>query len=354
MPKQQGKAGAEQEKPTHPLLSRNIRPLRNWHEWLARWEAAVSMEEMLGLLHTGFSDLLSRHEYGEPKYDGTDRLLCYFYIADGWEDHELLELPTDRGIYYSWRDADGRPPSKLRQQIARKAFDMLCPNFFKNPGGTTAFGPYGNCDREHVHYWESIVASERLLPVIQNFFRAEKERYGDSIRIRNLTKPWVRVSRSHNEELAIGFLLNLARFLWGHKVEVPPHYGDDEELKTQMQKEYAALRARIEDAKPWMIEVLALLDKLDILRERILELDAPCLKKLEEIALRTKMRCESVSEPRQARTLNEACYAGSRAAWFLKKYALLKAEHERLTAIRDAEREKAAADRKLKKLSTTR
>jgi len=328
---------------THPLLSREIRPLSNWHEWLVRWQAAVSIEEMLGLLHVGFNVSIGRHEHGEQEYDDIDRLVFYFSIADGWNDHYLLEFPTDQEKYPHTFNSEQGSPGKLRQQLARKAFDMLCLNFFKVEllGG----GRYGDSLAD---IWESVVVSERFFPIIQNFFRAGKRRYSDSVSIRNLS---YRGSRSHNEEHAVNFLLDLVRFIWGYKTS-EPSWRSDEELK-QVRKDNAVMRSRLDASKPWMVEVLVCLDKLDLLREWILDLDKPCLEKLKEIALRNRLSeytCP-VRKSRTVATLDEACYLDSKAAWFLKEHELRQREHRRLTAIRDAEQAKAKADQKIKELT---
>ena len=61
------------------LLEREIRPLRNWCEWLGCWQIVVSVEEMFGLLHCGFNVPLRRGEYGEAEYDEIDRFIFYAY-----------------------------------------------------------------------------------------------------------------------------------------------------------------------------------------------------------------------------------------------------------------------------------
>ena len=80
MPEQKSAAPA-----VHPLLSREIRPLYNWHEWLARWDAALTAEELLGLLHVGFNVPLDRSEHGEKGYDAVD-------LADHLLITQTLEL----------------------------------------------------------------------------------------------------------------------------------------------------------------------------------------------------------------------------------------------------------------------
>lgn len=347
------KGAAEATPPTHPLFSREIRPLHNWTEWLVRWYAAVSMEEMLGLLHVGFGVPLDRHEFGEKVPNSINRLIFYFSIADGWEDHALLKPPGEN--HWNFPDYNslyerGLLPSQLRQKIARKAFDTLCLAFFKEVLSVSD----NIYSRERLKEdWKCAIVSERLFPVIQNFFRAEKERYGDNVVIRNLSRH--EEGRSHNERLAARFLLALARLIWDWEGPRESYYSSDEQ-KEKFRKESTERRSRIDASKPWLVEVLSCLDKLDLLskREWLIELDKPCLAKLKEIALWKELH--SLNDPvvvkrRHVATVNEALYAGSKAALLLKEYEIVNAEHKRLTAILDAERQRAKAERELEKLT---
>jgi len=331
----------------HTLLTREIRPIRNWNEWLARWQAAEDIQWMESLLHVGFSISFER-QYGEREYDRVDRYIFYFTIADGWADDYLLKLKEDEGRTYSvGQDANwntiNKTPSELRQQVARKAFNMLCMNLFKIDLGGTDIRGDGRFDR----IWEESIASERLLPVIQNFFRLEESRYGSSIRIRNLSYPGNR--RPHNEQQAINFLLNLAKFLWGWKKPNTQFSSN----KDEMDKHFAAKRVCLDAAKPWMTEILVELNELDVLRERILELDDACLAKLREIALHAELSNfrHPVMEDRSVATLNEACYVDSRSAWLLKVHELKAREDGRLRMIRESEQQKVDADYRIQKLT---
>lgn len=312
----------------HTTLTREIRPIRNWHEWLARWQEAETMEEMLGLLHVGFNASLERGAIWEKTYDKIDRLTFYFTIADGWADSYLLKISEDENKEYQvGYDQDGHvireSLRKLRHQVARKAFDILCStNFFR-----TELLDSENCrGYESRIKWEEMITSERLFPVIQNFFRAERGLFGDRIEIRNLSR-WDD-KRSHNEQQAVNFLLNLAKFVWEwREYEIPSWYTSEQ--KDEMKMRNVEMRSRLDSAKPWMVEVLAQLGRLDVLRKWILKLDEVCLTKLKEIALRNKLetyRQYSVIKDRPVATLDEACYVGSKAAWFLKEHETTKSK----------------------------
>jgi hypothetical protein len=331
---------------THNLFTREIRPIRNWHEWLERWQAAVSLEEMLGLLHVGFNVSLDCSQWSEKIYSNIDRLIFYFMIADGWGDSSLLEIPEDRGNDYQvGRDHNGnvihKTPSELRQLLAQKAFGVLCQNFFKAELHEGRNGFEGD--------WETVVCSEQLFPIIQKYFRADDRRFSSGIHIRNL--PYRHHEQSHSGKLATNFLINLAKFIWRWKEhQIWLSNPDLGELEKQQRK----VRARLDAAKPWTVEVLSWLGELNVLREWIMELDRPCLAKLREIAMRQKLEGHrhSVAKERKVSTLDEACYVGSKSAWFLKEYELKRREHERLTSILEEQRKIEEADRKIKKLSS--
>ena len=196
----------------HNLFTREIRPTRNWKEWRERWQAAVTIEEMVGLLHFGFDVPLECMQHGEQEYDNIDRLSFYFNIADGWAEHRLLRRETDDNRSYMFgQEKDGCVAYKriveLREFVARKAFEVLCSHFFKMElmGG-------GRDGHEFGYGWKHVATSERLYPVLQNFFRVEEGIFGGQTNTRNLNGRWC--ERSHNEQQAVNFLLNLARFMW--------------------------------------------------------------------------------------------------------------------------------------------
>jgi len=332
---------------------REIRLIRNWCEWLFLWQKAETLEEMLGLLHVGFNVSLKYHwKFDDKEYDEFDRLISYFTIADGWRDKSLLQLPEDKGKNFRIHDYENAvvmtagTPSDLRQLVARKAFNMLCLNFFRRM----------KLERQHRgkynHEWEELVVSGQFFLVIQKFFAAEEARVGRDIEIRNLSR--LDGQRSNNERQAVNFLLNLAEFLWGWREEDLLQYCSDENAIKKYEEYSANVRTHIDAAKPWMIEVLNFLNRLDILQPWIIELNDECLIKLKEISFRNTELSKfihPISESRPVATLNEACYVGSNAAWLLKKHELKTIVHTRLKGIQEAEEKIAEANSRIKDLA---
>ncbi len=233
-------------------------------------------------------------------------------------------------------------PWELRQQVAQKAFDMLSRNFFKSQAEDAL-----RARRHGEAPWGADIVSGRLLPIISGFFRVEEN--GAIRNIFRCDEP------EHRMQHVTSFLPTLIRaiFKW-----------EEEEIESwtlkpeEVAKKNVETRERIDSAKLWAIEVLAGLRKLDLLWGmygvqpdacgKFVELDEPCLAKLKEIALRNKLDkyYARVSKDRPVVTLEEACYLGSRAAWFLKKYEVAKTEHERLSAVLEAELERRGAERR--------
>ncbi|MEI6057939.1 MAG: hypothetical protein WCQ60_03135 [bacterium] len=330
------------------LCDRIIRPIRNWNEWLQLWFSAEAYEVMLGLLHTGFSVSFDRWNHTEHQYDSTDRIKLYFEIADGWENSfNLLRLPADGNTEYKiGYDVNGsankKTPYELRKMVATKAFDMLCVNFFK---------PVIDVPPQDENYnwkWERSIMKTGLLKVISGFFCVEDSH--NRFVIRNLSR--CVGDQSFNEKHAISFLLALAQFLWQWKEESLDDWPAAE--RDQVSLRNHAYRKCIDAAKPWMIEVLEYLGQLGVLEPWIFELDKPCLDKLMEIAMRSELgrRGGPVNESRCVCNLDEACHAGSPAAWFIKQHELKTRERTRLAAIMEAELEQAAAARKIQELTS--
>ncbi len=343
----------------HDLFSRPIRPIFNWAEWLEHWQKATVIEEMLGLLHVGFNvPVNSRRKYGEKEYTEQDRLIFYFGLGDSWmssfglsgeeEDHSFQ---FDVGF-----DAHGNCISKtvqdLRQMVATKAFGSLYQNLFR-----AELQPrIDNDDRgddAHRIYWENILITE-LFPVIMHFFRAEQPTNDRTdVRIRNLRLH--RDEPSHQEKTALGFLLKMAQFLWRwEEVEIRTYMNATAQATVRSGNEH--IRQKIDSAKPWMVEVLCEAGRLDILAKYWLKLDKVTIAKLKDIALRGELKAYKhfVKKDRRVRNLDEACFAGSEAAWFLKRHELLLQQYKFFSEAKCLEEEKLEVQEKLRQLTTSR
>lgn len=339
----------EQAKVFPSPMAGAIRPRHNWHELVTTLNQTEILDEKINLLHRGFTVSLYKIRYGEPEYDRIDRLIVYFTFANGWADDRLLRTPGP-DPYCVFIDESGeevrKSKSELRQKVAQKAFEQLCSKFFtmEHKGG----GRY--CDDSNED-WERLVVTERLFPVIQNFWRAEEE-YGrttiTNLRQSRLDKP------SHQEEREFSFLVNLANFMWSWHERDPLGRFLNAEEKEKFKKWNAEMRIRIDTAKPWMVEILNQLNRLDVLEKRMLLLEDSCIEKLKEIALRRgfsqNINYQWVGKDRKAETVDEALLLGSKAAMFLKRVEVMRKEHKRLSKIRELERGAEAAQAKLERI----
>ena len=327
-----GKDGVVATTPLHPLLEKDVRPIFNWHDWLAHWETAKTLQELEGLLHCGFN-VSMENRYDQGEYHDVDRFVFYLRVADGWDGWWSIEHKTDERedcflvCYDTSRREIKKKESELRKHLASKAFSMLCSGLFKEIEDIAKISNF----HSYFHAVNAII-DKRLLSAIQNFFRIQEIPYGSQVRIRNLPY-W---EKSHLTQQATNFLLSLAEIFWGQR-------NAGEEIQTL-----------INSAKPWMIEILAQLGSLDFFgRGRLFLLDETCLAKLKEIALRKEF--SHFSSPfvadRLVVSLDEACYLDSEAGWLLKKHELLTREDKRLKAILEAESDKKEADQRIRKLS---
>jgi len=328
-------------RPFHPLFAKGeITPIVNWSQWLELWDKAKTMQELESLLHFGFDVCMEKMSYAEKEYNNADRVIFYLSIADGWNNYFSFRRydGEDDHYYVFGYDARLRPEvisnQKIRQYLAKKAFDVLCVRFFEK----------AHFDATGVH--------GMIFPAIKNFFSVRHTEYdvADKLVIKNLSQRSER--RSHQEESAVRFLFSLAYFIIRWKKPDPTSWHSDEQ-KLSEEKQNNEQQAYINPVKPWAIKILCGLERLDQLtKQEIIALDEPCLSTLREIALSNKLLPSQypVRTGRVVSTIDEACYVESKSAWLLKQRELLIKEKMRLEDIATAEEEKQEAERKLQEL----
>ena len=287
-----------------------IRPELNWKEFLENWKKTTIVGDLLSLLHRGF-DIPA----WEPT-EAIDRLAFYLMQADGWRDLFFFDFLGKEKYYVFGYDQNNqeikRSSTELRRQVAEKAFNMLSLRFFKNL-------KFKNLREDSNTWLEKIIFSEELFPVIQHFFRIE----GGKVRNLHPSKDF----RNHNEKMAIDFLENLTQIIW---------HRDSDEFQGEITPEQELFRQFIrQTAKPWTVEILAALNRLDVLHPWLFELGKPTLEKLEEIALQSKLTKYSspVTEDRLVNSIEEAFFLDSPAARFLIEYWTKKDVRKKLMKI---------------------
>jgi len=247
--------------------------------------------------------------------DAIERVIFLFNMANGWEN------PKER--------------------LAKKSFDVLCQNFFKVKESYGKDGGYSE-----VHSRLTMCDSSQIIHAVQNFFRIEKEQTSGYVSIRNFSR--TNKEESLNEKLVESFLLNMGKFLWKWREYDPTWCKANIERIDAYGQNDPEIRKSIEEAKPWMIEVLFCLNGLELLRKRMLNFNEPCLIKLKEIAFRSVLYVgqDPVVQTRSVTTREEACYTNSVAALLLKEYVLKKKEHKRLKLVLKKQQANKEADPK--------
>lgn len=322
------------EIPIHDLFSREIRPPRNWKEWLECWQRATTTFEMLGLLHFGFQVSMSKASYNEVEYKEIDRLRLYFKIADGWKNsyHVLRHSTDSRDGRYQVIDSEDNVVYLeryiLREQLARKAFDVLCANFF-HPDNLRVRG-----NDRYAEFWLEWILGQELLPIIQNFFRME-DRFRSMFDLVNLPDE---DNLSNNEKQVVSFVERLTEFVFTFEAEAG--------------NASPKILERLRSVKPWIVQLLAAIRRLDLLRCWTSSLSDECILVLRLLAMKKSFnRWDNyTSDERPVANIDEACLLGSEAAWLVKRHELFQRETKRLRELRRAEEERDEAEERLKSL----
>ncbi len=347
------------ENSAHPLMNRPIRPILSWDQWLQRWEAVETTNEMISLLHRGF-DVPMNKRYGHEEYTHEDRVLFYLGIADGWHMYASdFEKPDDqRDAFCVGYDKNGNDVKKtsagLRKEITEKAFAMLCIHFFKldNEGKPLhpEFGKYREVSP--IDWFIRSIITEKLFPGLLHFFRLEPPPF----LCLDQEVPWVRNLRRGSEEQSnyerhlSEFLVQLAHVLWKWKeVEIKDWWAKMQEQ--DVRRHNSRIRTAITQAQPWMIHALKAIGRLeDVLDGYVKQLNNECLEALRLIAMSRSLEAPLVLEKRKVVTLDEAVLSGSSAARLLKKRELLDRELPRLQQIKNLQETQRDTERQLKSL----
>jgi hypothetical protein len=318
----------------------------NWYEWLQCWLDAKTDQTMLGLLHMGFTVPMNKRAHFEPEFHDCDRIKLYLTIADG----------------YWMKDFRDDNPARSRIALARKAFDVLCAEFFdiekfckRNYYRTDNRGKPSQGE-----FWAECITSKKMFPMFRKFFDIDTEaRLGG--RIHNLEPRW-HSDHHHGEKKIINCLLHLTKYIFDWSEARVMSYDWESGEYGVSTRDYRAemndyMRTVVDNAMPWLIEVLHDLDQLNFLLPWLLELNNECLVKLNEIAMRTKFESNHrhglyLEKSREVKNLVEAYYFGSKAAQFLDLHNKAKQVVECANAIREAERNAEEASRKLAELTS--
>ena len=339
---------SNESKKVYSIKNEPVDGIRNWSHFLLLWENAETREIKKSLIFYGLEVPVGGNLPSEKKYDEIDRIIFYLQIADGWTSASKFIAKNDREHLIINKDGrrERKTSDELRQMLAQMAFDMLCAKIFK-PAIKNAKEAW-----KEFRFWSEYIISDRLLSSIKEFFRTEIDNTSSRERVEIDNLYFWKESKSSRKILAKNFLVQLVEVIWDlQEVEIKSYW--DEERIEKYRKWNHDTRTLLDSSRPWTVEILVALNRLDVLRKRILRLDQTSLDKLKEIALGNELSEHSnpVSAVRQVPSLDEACYVGSPSAWFVKEHELKTSEHERLEKILETEEQISSAKESLKKLA---
>ena len=220
----------------HPLNARPLTVFHEWADWKKRWDEEMARDYpnsgvLVGLLHAAFS----------IRADPSERIPFLLGIADGYRSYSAF--PND---YRNNRQDKPKP----RQNVARKAWAVLCDNFFKEAAEKEIYD----------YFWRDtmagIIGEDVIFKKILWFFDPE----GDNIPSHE---------KDARNEMARVFIKRFIEFVWMRR--------NKEEPTNQMYL----------DARPQLVGILSELHALDRLTAFFREygVDEKSMSKLEEIAL---------------------------------------------------------------------
>ncbi len=302
----------ERETP-HPLVAKEIGYIANWTEWEKAWKEETRAEFLHSLLHFGFEVKASTEE------EAIARICKYLEIADGCFDYHTFSADSTQLTLCQHRFGIEANGQNLRYVLGKKAFQMLCQNLFKN---TSA--------ENYLPSWLTVLLFNR------RFF---PRFYGSSVSMTNGNIYNLWNAKGHNAEIATSFAREFACFAWKCNDNFYDQIHD-------------SVTAIFRKSRPSMIEILFGLCETNFLleQERYKSFDEACDKKLEELSLSFELYGHGFLNAKP-KTIEEACFAGSEGARALILLRIMKRESARLERLRDLERQRLEAERKISKLS---
>lgn len=302
----------------HPLVEKKIKGIRCWSEWEQMWNAAAYAEQLHGLLHVGFNVITYSNEHLE-------RIRFYLAVASDHGNSDELRHPDEPVHESSDPSGFGWPCRRrdLRMTVARKAFEVLCLNFFR-----------GRDSRGLDADQKSAIAHPKTLQSIISFFLK-----GNSTSTGLYLENRDGDSDSHFNVIIYTFLDRVI----------------DEILRTSLVEEdiqSAVVKCHI-SMRSSCVELLYRMQKLDVLLEKKQALDDACMIKLQELTMKKSMFFHRENAMRLPTNVEEAAAFGSKPAQILLILRLRQREVARLDEIYRLEEERAEADRKLKQLQRT-
>ena len=144
----------------HPLLTKELKGIETWEEWLDLWNRNTSFEGAVGLLH-----------YCPLDRGASSAAVCFCLdVAYGFTAASELRNPGDHMLrqnypIYSMLFKDRIEFLEARRLVAKKAWEVLCNKFFHNTSKNS------RCPS----WWDNVKKIEVLQKVLW-FFRVAPSR----------------------------------------------------------------------------------------------------------------------------------------------------------------------------------
>lgn len=238
---------SEETQPRNPLLDwAEVQHIADWKHWRELWDSTFLTEFRHSLLHFGFEVPANTQK------ERLERICFYLATADNHAESKNLETPVEkqsgipiRSAFNNYRTTLGyvcHPPSELRQKIARKAFEVLCLNFFRDQRNPNA------CDLRQPAWTEDVFQGE-VFSALLWFLRTDE--YGSLI-----NADW-RHNDNHLKTFR-DFALKFCKVAWEYR----------------------------DTARPQLVQILVALDKIEVLLiENDYPMNKPDLLMLKKLAM---------------------------------------------------------------------
>ncbi len=308
----------------HPMKEKKISYIKSREEWKKHWDETSNVEELISLLHFGL-DIPGSGRHGE----WAEHIVFYLSIAHGYQNQSnWIDSVECNGICHYWKtavDPGQSDPSYVRQQVARKAWKMLCTKIF----GPLVAKPL--TEIEVARKWLSYLEDDAIVSAFIGFFSE----------VANI--PHRFSSLDHDISVVMGFLKIFVTVGWGYDhIMARVSYFDASNLD------------RFAHHRPKLLKIidrLRLWDEVfidDQLRwKRLSDAD------LEKIDQLIKEHWTSYSGTKEEPySLEAAAFQGWKNARFLLLARLLKKEESRQVELQEARRQKGKAERRLKEISS--
>lgn len=296
----------------HPLHKKGPDGIHDWKHWMTLWELAETVQELEGLIYCGYDVSLGREDIQGL---WQERFNFYLRVADGYTSrgsHRLITKEEKRSL----SSVDVNSLVESRQKIAKKAFDVLCRNVFKDTSS----------NHQPPSWADYLIRHPERVKSVMWFFDPHERPY--NIPYRNST--------DHNEKIAIVFLRSFIELCW---------------LERDSAVFYGTRRREIEEFllhyERTFIHQLRELGNLDLLWKHRRWLTEEHLEVLRKIALHE--RTFSI-EGEQHNSVESALFHDSYAARIYFPLHVWMQEMERQRRRKEAEGRKRQAERELRDL----